>query len=94
MAKKARLSLYLEDEGLKRQVKVAAAKRGMTVTDYCAEAIEARLIRSGERSLAESKSKNINEDRLELLARMDKLRREIGPLGLSTSDLVKQGRRR
>lgn len=39
MAKKARLSLYLEDEELKRQIKVAAAKRGMTVTDYCADAI-------------------------------------------------------
>ena len=43
MAKKARLGLYLADEEIKRQIKVAAAKRGMTATDYCAQAIEERL---------------------------------------------------
>jgi hypothetical protein len=94
VAKKARLSLYLENEELKRQIKVAAAKRGVAVTDYCAEAIEERLIREGERSIVESKSRNANKERLELLARMDKLRKEIGPLGVPTSELVEQGRRR
>ena len=36
VSNKARLGLYLEDEEIKRQIKVAAAKRGMTATDYCA----------------------------------------------------------
>ena len=94
MTKKARLSLYLEDDEFKRQVKVAAAKRGLAVTDYCAEAIEERLIRDGERSLAKSRSGNANKERLTLLARIDKLRQEIGPIGLRTSELVKEGRRR
>lgn len=94
MAKKARLSLYLEDEEFKRQVKVAAAKRGLAVTDYCAEAIEERLIRDGERSMTRSKSRNANREKLALLARMDKLRQEIGPIGLRTSELVGEGRRR
>jgi len=49
MATKARLGLYLKNEEIKRQIKVAAAKRGMTTTDYCTRAIEERLIRDGER---------------------------------------------
>ncbi len=89
MANKARLGLYLKDEGVKRQIKVAAARRGMTVTDYCARAIEERLIKDGERS-AEGEDKN----KVALLSRMDKLRQEIGPTGASTAELVEEGRRR
>ena len=89
VTKKARLGLYLEDEGIKRQIKVAAAKRGMTATDYCAQAIEERLTRDGERS-----TKNEAQNKAALLSRMDKLRQEIGPIGISTAELVKQGRRR
>ena len=73
MTKKARLGLYLEDEEIKKQIKVAAAKRGITATDYCAQAIEERLIRDGERS-----AKDKGKDEVALLSRMDKLRQEIG----------------
>ena len=89
MANKARLGLYLKDEEVKRQIKVAAARRGMTVTDYCARAIEERLTKDGER-IAESGDKN----KVALLSRMDKLRQEIGPIGMSTAELVEEGRRR
>jgi hypothetical protein len=85
VAKKARLGLYLKDEEMKRQIKVAAAKRGMTATDYCAQAIEERLIRDGEGN-AESK--------VALLSRIDKLREEIGSVGISAAELVEEGRRR
>lgn len=94
MAKKARLSLYLEDEAFKRQVKVAAAKKGVAVTDYCAEAIEERLVRDGERSPGQRRSRHASTERLETLARMDRLRHDIGPIGLRTSELVEEGRRR
>ena len=89
MTKKARLGLYLEDEEVKKQIKVAAAKRGITATDYCAQAIEERLIRDGERS-----AKDRGKDEVALLSRMDKLRQEIGPIGISTAELVEEGRRR
>ena len=89
MANKARLGLYLKDEEVKRQIKIAAARRGMTVTDYCARAIEERLIKDGERS-AEGEDKN----KVVLLSRMDKLRQEIGSIGISTAELVEEGRRR
>ena len=94
MAKKARLSLYLEDEEFKREVKVAAAKRGVAITEYCAEAIEERLIRDGERSKTMIRNKNVLEEKMAALARMDELRRKIGPIGLRTSDLINEGRRR
>ena len=89
MTKKTRLGLYLEDEEVKKQIKVAAAKRGMTVTDYCAQAIEDRLIRDGEKSI-----KDRSKNKIAFLSRMDKLREEIGSIGISTSELVEEGRRR
>ncbi len=93
MAKKARLGLYLEDEELKKQIKIAAAKHGTSVTDYCVEAIEDRLITEGERGAAQSKNRKSNA-RAELLTRMDQLRKAIGPIGIGTADLVKEGRPR
>ena len=94
MAKKARLSLYLEDEEFKRQVKVAAAKRGLAVTDYCAEAIEKRLVRDGRGAWLRASLGNANKEKSALLDRMDKLKQVIGPIGLRTSELVEEGRRR
>lgn len=93
MAEKARLGLYLVDEDIKRQIKVAAAKRRMTVTDYCAQAIEERLIQDGERSLDESRFRN-RDDLRTFMERMDQLRAYIGPVGVPTTDLIKEGRRR
>jgi hypothetical protein len=89
VGKKARLGLYLEDEEIKKQIKVAAAKRGMTATDYCAQAIEERLMKDGER-----KTQNKGHEKAAFLSRMDKLRQEIGPIGALTAELVEEGRRR
>ena len=89
MGKKARIGLYLEDEEIKRQIKVAAARRGMTATDYCARAIEERLMKDGER-----KTQNESREKAAFLSRMDKLRRQIGPIGAPTAALVQEGRRR
>lgn len=91
MATKTRLGIYLDDEETKRQVKVAAAKRGMTVTEYCAQAIVERLVRDGERKAGRPKTK---EERLELIRQMQELRDKIGPIGVPTWQLVEEGRRR
>lgn len=88
MAKKVRLGLYLEDEEVKKHIKIAAAKRGMSTTAYCEEAIKEKLVKEGELSDKE------RERRKALLARMDKLREEIGPIGTTVSELVKEGRHR
>jgi hypothetical protein len=88
VTKKARLGLYLEDERIRRQIKVAAAKRGISSTAYCAQAIKERLVRDGETADKADGNKKV------LLGRMDSLRRKIGHVGVSTAELVKEGRRR
>jgi|WetSurMetagenome_2_1015567.scaffolds.fasta_scaffold1894324_1 hypothetical protein len=88
MTKKARLGLYLDDEKIKTQIKIAAARRGISVTAYCAGAIRERLHRDGE------ESDKVTKDKLVLLSRMDKLRLEIGYVGSTTAELVAEGRRR
>jgi len=88
MGRKARLGLYLEDEDIKKQIKIAAARRGVSTTAYCSEAIRERLQREGEMS------DKVSKDRLALLSRMDKLRQEIGHVGTTTTELVAEGRRR
>jgi hypothetical protein len=86
MAKKTRLGLYLEDEEIKKLIKIAAAKRGVSTTVYCAKAIEERLKRDGETGGS--------ADRKALLSRIDRLRKEVGPVGMTTAELVEEGRRR
>lgn len=88
MVSKARLGLYLKDEETKKQIKVAAIKRGMSTTAYCAQAIEERLIRDEERT------RSMDRNKIALLSRMDKLRQEIGVIGISTAELVEKDRRR
>ena len=86
MVKKARLGLYLEDEEMKRRIKVAAARMGVSTTAYCANAIRERLAKDGEMDSIEK--------RKALLAHMDALREEIGPIGVTAAELIKEGRRR
>jgi hypothetical protein len=88
VTKKARLGLYLEDEEIKKQIKIAAARKGISTTAYCAEAIKERLVREG------AISNKIDGKKKALLTRMDELRKQIGPVGTLTAELVKEGRRR
>ena len=90
MVKKARLGLYLEDEEIKRQIKVAAAKRGISTTAYCAEAIKERLKKEGEAVSTDEEYKR----KLALIARIEELRKEIGPVKMTAAELIKEGRRR
>ena len=88
MTKKARLGLYLGDEAIRRQIKIAAAKRGMSTTAYCTQAIKERLVKDGEIS------DKADGNKMALLAKMDRLRQDIGPVGMPAAELVEEGRRR
>ena len=88
MARRTRIGLYLEGDDVKKAVKVAAAKRGVSLTKYCSQAIIDRLRREGELSDDE------RDRRLALFARMETLRNSLGRIGVGTADLVKEGRRR
>lgn len=93
MEKRARLSLYLRDDMLRRQIKVAAAKRGMSISDYCMMAIERQLVEDGEVSVKRVFASTA-EYKAGLVTRMDRLRDEMGTLDVSVTDLIKEGRRR
>ncbi len=43
-----RLNIYVPDPATRRQVKAAAAKRDLSVSDYCLKAITAQLVRDEE----------------------------------------------
>jgi len=89
MATRARLGLYLRGEEIKKQIKVAAARRGITATDYCTQAIEERLIKDGEIS-----SSDLSRDKQAFLSSMDRLGQEIGSVDISAAELVREGRRK
>jgi len=44
-----RLNIYLPDAEIRRQVKAAAAKRDVSVSEYCVQAITTQLVGDGER---------------------------------------------
>ena len=44
----ARLNIYLSD-ATRRRVKIAAARRAVSISEYCLRAITAQLVRDGER---------------------------------------------
>ncbi len=43
-----RLNIYINDLTIRRQVKTAAAKRDISVSEYCLRAITLQLIKDGE----------------------------------------------
>jgi hypothetical protein len=46
--RRARLNIYLPDPAVRRQVKTAAARRDVSVSEYCLEAITAQLAREAD----------------------------------------------
>lgn len=94
--KRVRLNIYIDDEEMRRQVKIAAARRDMTVTEYCKRAIAEQLRREAEVSWAKEPQppEASREEKLAIIQRMDEARRRTGPIGVSVTELIKEGRRR
>ena len=88
--KRPRLSIDISDASIKRHIKIAAAKKDMAIKDYCLEAIVAQLVRDGELPSQEEELERAKA----LAERMDQRRAEIGPIGITVSELIKEGRRR
>ncbi len=81
-----RLSVYLDDPSLRETVKMAAARRGVSISAYVLQALRDRLSREGllhdERTAQEA-------------ARiLDALRAQVGPIGIPVRDLIDEGRYR
>lgn len=86
-----RLNIYLPDPAIRRQVKAAAAKRDVSISEYCLRAITTQLIRDGERTPD-------RKDRHPLQAAVAKARRfqaqKFGGrvFAISSSDLIREAR--
>lgn len=86
-----RLNIYLPDPKIRRQVKAAAAKQALSVSEYCVRAITSQLLRDGERSPRE-------QDRHQLEAAVAKARQfQAEAFGgrifaVSTAELIREAR--
>jgi hypothetical protein len=86
MGKKPRLGLYYENELIKKRIEYASARRGISTTAYCTRAIEECLVRDGELGTPEERS--------DFIAEVDKQRKVLGPLGIPTSEVTRDPKRR
>ena len=84
-----RVNIYLDDPGLKRDIKMAAADQGVSLSTYCVEAIRDRLKRSRSDVAAQQLRKHQGS-----AAELDRLRTEIGPIGISVRELIDEGRKK
>ena len=84
-----RVNIYLDDPDLKREIKIAAANRGVTQSAYCVEAIRQRL----ERERSADTAAGSRQRSRDVAKALDQLRAEIGPVGIPVRDLIDEGRR-
>ena len=82
-----RVNIYLDDPELKREIKIAAANRGVTLSAFCVEAIRHELARDGSK-----KDQKPAESALVAGAALDRLRAAIGPVGIPVRELIDEGR--
>lgn len=84
----ARLNIYLEGPDLREKIRVAAARQGVSLSNYCLEAIRERLAEEGYLP----RNQGAAGPRAAARA-LDRLRRQVGPIGVPVRDLVQEGRR-
>ncbi len=90
----ARLNIYLDDPALRQQVRLAAARQGVSLSAYCLEAIRRRLAAEGSLTPVDGESNPGIDRRHHAAEALDRLRRGIGRVGVPVADLIAEGRRR
>ncbi len=86
MSPRPRLNIYLDDPTLHEKVKIAAARRGMSLSAYALLALRRQLAADGLLPKAEGPE--------EAARALDALRTRIGPIGIPVAELIREGRRR
>lgn len=88
----ARLNIYVRDPSVRRGVKMAAAKRDLSVSEYCLQAITTQLKADGERASEEERSSLVRAAVDQ--ARRFQLRKFKGrTFSVSSADLIRNARR-
>ncbi len=85
----SRLNIYIDEPRLRETIKVAAARAGVNLSSYCLEAVRHRLAEEGYLAAPEAPA----GPRAAAQA-LDRLRRQVGPIGVKARDLVAEGRSR
>lgn len=90
----SRLNIYLDNPDLRTQIKIAAARRGVTLSAYCVEAIREHLAEDGllPRHMAATQEPPSSPGAA--AEALDDIRRRIGRIGIPVQDLIAEGRRR
>ena len=82
---RARINIYLDSPETRGRIRVAAARRGMSISAYCAEAIRRQL---------EGETEEPDRERmLRAARRMDRNRLRTGRIGIPVSELIREGRK-
>ena len=77
-----RLSVYLDDPSLRETVRIAAARRGVSISAYGLQALRDRLSREGL----------LHDERTaqEAARTLDALRTQMGPIGIPVCNLASE----
>ncbi len=84
-----RLNIYLDEPELREKIKIAAAREGVNLSSYCLQAVRRRLAEEGYMPRPE-----VSVGPREAAQALDRLRCQIGPVGVKARDLIAEGRRR
>ena len=79
-----KMTLYLEDEKIHKSIKQAALDLKLSLSEYCLEAVKERLEKDGYLRGRKQQQR--------MAANMDRLRKEIGPIGVPVHKLIEEGR--
>jgi len=81
------LNIYVDSPRFRERVKVAAARAGVTVSEYCQESIRRRLEQEGQLPAS-------RETARAAAGALDEIRHRHRQLGMPVSELIAEGRRR
>ena len=87
-ARYPRVNIYLDSLELTEAIKIAAVRRGVSISAYCLEAIRARLKQEGLQV-----GPTEHADPRAAAEALDRLWRKTGPVGIPADELIREGRR-
>ena len=89
-----RINIYLDDPSLRAQIKIAPARHGVTISTYCVDAIRHQLSQEGLLTMSTAGVPESQAAATLAAQKLDKLRQQLGTIGVSVRDLIAEGRQR
>ncbi len=86
-----RLNIYLDDPHLQEYIKIAAARRQLSLSAYCLQAIRQQLAEDG---ILHAQPEEERTKAQAAAISLDHLRGTVGPVGIPVSQLIAEGHHR